>query len=77
MVSSLCWNIVTGLDTLPDGPTEAGWIERLVAAGAVDGMTRSNTAMVDGHSMEVNAQILVRLREIVERFRRTAGAAWR
>ena len=70
-------DIVTGLDTLPDGPTEAGWIERLVAAGAVDGMTRSNTAMVDGHSMEVNAQILVRLREIVERFRRTAGAAWR
>ena len=70
-------DIVTGLDTLPDGPTEAGWIDRLVDAGAVDGMTRSNTAMVDGHSMDVNAQILVRLREIVERFRRTAGAAWR
>ena len=70
-------DLVTGRDTLPYGPTEAGWIERLVDAGAVDGMTRSNTAMVDGHSMEVNAQILVRLREIVERFRRTAGAAWR
>ena len=70
-------DIVTGLDTLPDGPTEAGWIERLVDAGAVDGMTRSNTAMVDGHSMDVNAQILVRLREIVECFRRTAGVAWR
>ena len=70
-------DLVTGRDTLPYGPTEAGWIERLVDAGAVDGMTRSNTAMVDGHSMEVNAQILVRLHEIVERFRRTAGAAWR
>ena len=70
-------DLVTGRDTLPDGPTEAGWIKRLVDAGAVDGMTRSNTAMVDGHSMEVNVQILVRLREIVERFRRTAGVAWR
>ena len=70
-------DLVTGRDTLPDAATETRWIERLVEAGAVDGMTRSNTAMVDGHSMEVNAQILVRLREIVERFRRTAGAAWR
>ncbi len=70
-------DLVTGRDTLPDAATETRWIERLVDAGAVDGMTRSNTAMVDGHSMEVNAQILVRLREIVERFRRTAGAAWR
>ena len=68
-------DMVTGRDTLPDGATEAGWIERLVAAGAVDGMSRSNTAMVDGHSLEVNAQILNRLREIVERFRGTAGAA--
>ena len=70
-------DLVTGRDTLPDAATETRWIERLVEAGAVDGMTRSNTAMVDGHSMDVNAQILVRLREIVERFRRTAGAAWR
>ena len=70
-------DLVTGRDTLPDAATETRWIERLVAVGAVDGMTRSNTAMVDGHSMDVNAQILVRLREIVERFRRTAGAAWR
>ena len=29
-------------------------------------MTRSNIAMVDGHSLEVNAQMLAGLREIVE-----------
>ena len=62
-------DLVTGHDTLPDGATEAGWIGRLVAAGAVDGMTRSNTAMVDGHSLAVNARMLARLRAIVERYR--------
>ncbi len=67
-------DLVTGRDTLPDGPTEAGWIERLVDAGAVDGMTRSNVAMVDGHSMQVNAQMLARLRDIVERYRGTSSA---
>ena len=67
-------DIVTGRDTLPDGATEAGWIERLVAAGAVDGMSRSNTAMVDGHSLEVNARMLARLRAIVERYRGTSTA---
>ncbi|MCY4112383.1 MAG: DUF4392 domain-containing protein [Chloroflexi bacterium] len=68
-------DIVTGRDTLPDGATEAAWIERLVAAGAVDGMSRSNSAMVDGHSHQVNAQMLDRLREIVERCRGASGAA--
>lgn len=68
-------DIVTGRDTLPDGATEAGWIARLVAAGAVDGMSRSNTAMVDGHSLEVNARMLAGLRSIVERCRGAPGAA--
>jgi len=68
-------DIVTARDTLPDGATEAGWIERLVAAGAVDGMSRSNTAMVDGHSLEVNARILASLRTIVDRCRGASGAA--
>ena len=67
-------DIVTGRDTLPAAAAEAGWIERLVAAGAVDGMTRSNTAMVDGHPLEVNAQMLASLRAIVERCRETSGA---
>jgi hypothetical protein len=62
-------DVVTGRDTLPDGAAEADWIERLVAAGAVDGMTRSNIAMVDGHPLEVNAQMLAGLREIVVRCR--------
>ena len=62
-------DIVTGRDTLPAAAAEARWIERLVAAGAVDGMTRSNIAMVDGHSLEVNAQMLASLREIVVRYR--------
>ena len=68
-------DIVTGRDTLPDGATEQGWIERLVAAGAVDGMSRSNTAMVDGHSLEVNAKMLASLHAIVERCRGASGAA--
>ena len=68
-------DVVTGRDTLPDGATEAVWIDRLVAAGAVDGMTRSNTAMVDGHSLEVNAQMLASLRAIVGRYRGVSGAA--
>ncbi|MCY3913483.1 MAG: DUF4392 domain-containing protein [Chloroflexi bacterium] len=68
-------DIVTGRDTLPDGATEAAWIERLVASGAVDGMSRSNTAMVDGHSLEVNAQMLASLRAIVERCRGASDAA--
>lgn len=68
-------DIVTGRDTLPDGPTEAEWIERLVAAGAVDGMTRSNTAMVDGHSLEINARMLANLCEIVKRCRGASGVA--
>ena len=62
-------DLVTGRDTLPDGAAEAGWIERLVAAGAVDGMSRSNIAMVDGHPLDVNAQMLASLREIVVRYR--------
>ncbi|MCY3784637.1 MAG: DUF4392 domain-containing protein [Chloroflexi bacterium] len=68
-------DFVTGRDTLPDGDTEQEWIERLVAAGAVDGMTRSNTAMVDGHSLEVNARMLASLRSIVDRCRGAPGAA--
>lgn len=68
-------DIVIERDTLPDGPTEAGWIERLVAAGAVDGVTRANAAMVDGHSLQVNAEMLARLRAIVERHRGASGAA--
>jgi len=68
-------DIVTGRDTLPDGDTEASWISRLVAAGAVDGMTRSNTAMVDGHSPAVNAEMLARLRTIVERYRGISSVA--
>lgn len=68
-------DIVTGRDTLPDGATEADWIERLVAAGAVDGVTRANAAMVDGHSLQVNAAMLARLRAIVERHRGVSGAA--
>ncbi len=67
-------DIVTGCDTLPDGATEAEWIERLVAAGAVDGMSRSNAAIVDGHSLGVNARMLARLRAIVERCRGAADA---
>lgn len=68
-------DIVTERDTLPDGPSEAGWIERLVTAGAVDGMTRANAAMVDGHSPAVNAEMLARLRAIVERHRGISGAS--
>ena len=69
-------DIVTGLRHAAGRlPAEAELaFGRLVAAGAVDGMTRSNTAMVDGHSLEVNARMLARLRAIVECHRDTPGA---
>ncbi len=58
-------DLVAGIDALPDAATEASWIERIVDAGAVDGMSRANVAMVDGHSLDVSAQILAELSELV------------
>lgn len=61
--------IVTGVDELPDGTVEAGWINRIVAAGAVDGITRANIPMVDGHPLDESARVLDGLSSIFYKFR--------
>ena len=65
-------DLVAAIDALPDGAAEASWIGRIVDAGAVDGMSRENVTMVDGHPLDVGAQILVELSEVVDAYRRKA-----
>ena len=55
-------DLVSAIDTLPNGNTDADWIKRLVDAGAVDGLSGENVATVDGHSLRATAKLLAQLR---------------
>jgi len=54
-------------DLLPQPEEEEGLIARMVAAGAVDGISGERTCSVDGFTLEENGSILARLRDAVLR----------
>lgn len=50
---------------LPSVEEQRGIVEELVSLGAVDGTTGSRVAMVDGHSLETNSEVLHDLHQLV------------
>lgn len=55
-------SILTGRDLLPTAEEETGLLSDVVAAGAVDGVTRTQTLTVDGLSLKENLSVLHALR---------------
>ena len=62
-------DLLTETDALPNGTTDAKWIERLVDAGAVDGLSGKNVATVDGHPLRTTGKILAQLSKLLSAHR--------
>ena len=56
-----------GKDLLPSVEAEQDLVKQVVAAGAVDGMSRKSEYKVDGFTLEENSETVARLRELLVR----------
>ena len=52
---------------LPSVEEQRSIVEELVSLGAVDGTTGSSGVTVDGHSLEINSNVLYNLHQLVSK----------
>lgn len=60
-----CLERFSGKKLLPDYPTVMEYLDRIVALGCVDGVTKTQTSTVDGYSTETKREILDALRAAI------------